>query len=187
MLHRIIDRVETRLLYCAARSSGGVARLDREGVRVFEPKDRIDPPEGREACPSSRHGGPDSLINRMFLVQLLIALGASALGSTRGLVEAYSALLGSVLSIVPNACFAFMVFGRHDRVPPGRELYQLYRAEVIKLLLVALLFAAVFRLVDELNVVALMISFIVVHASGLLVSMSAKAPGSARAAGDRPR
>lgn len=51
------------------------------------------------------------------------------------------------------------------------ELSRLYRAEVGRLIMTAVLFTTVFVLVKELNVIALLIGFISVHTVGVIAAM----------------
>lgn len=73
---------------------------------------------------------------------------------------AYSVLLGGMVCIFPNAYFAFLAF-RHSGARAARDVAKsLYRGEVGKFILTAVLFACVFVLIKPLSVGALFAMFI---------------------------
>ena len=116
----------------------------------------------------------DSLvIFRVLVWQLLVGTGlAAVLWGIYGNVAGYSALLGSLICVVPNAFLALrIVVPRRD--PGARALLRAaYIGELGKLALTVLFFGLVFALVRPLSAAALFAGFIatqLVAFSGLLM------------------
>jgi ATP synthase protein I len=90
---------------------------------------------------------------------MLIVLGL--LWSFESRLAAYSAVLGGLIYVVPNAYFAHRMFrfqgARNVRLMVG----DLFRAESIKLALTAVSFAAVFILIEPVHAPALLFTFAV--------------------------
>jgi ATP synthase protein I len=110
---------------------------------------------------------------KMLLAQVGVgAVLAVVLWSLLGNVAGYSALLGSLVCVVPNAFLALrLVLPRRD---PGAEalIRAAYIGELGKLALTVLLFVLVFTLVKPLSAAALFAGFIatqLVTLSGLLM------------------
>lgn len=116
------------------------------------------------------------MVRRIFLAQLLATLAATAAGALHGSHGAYSAFLGGLICLVPNAYFAWRVFGRASEGTPDRVFGGMLRAEVAKLALAGVMFAVVFATVQGLNVLALFVAYMAVHVAGAL----AAGAGSAR-------
>lgn len=93
------------------------------------------------------------------IVTLVVALAALAAEKNAAL----SALLGGTIATLGNLLFALWVFGPYRAQEPGGLLTRFYGAELLKLLLIALLFAATFVWVEPLNVVALFVAFFLVQ------------------------
>ena len=93
------------------------------------------------------------------VVTLVVATGALFFGAE----AAWSALGGGLIALLGNAAFAFWVFGAYRAQEPGKLLTRFYGAELLKLLLIATLFAATFLWVRPLNVVALFVAFFLVQ------------------------
>ena len=110
---------------------------------------------------------------KMLLAQVGVGtVLAVVLWSLLGNVAGYSALLGSLICVVPNAFLALrLVLPRRD---PGAEalIRAAYIGELGKLALTVLLFVLVFTLVKPLSAAALFAGFIatqLVTLSGLLM------------------
>ena len=80
-----------------------------------------------------------------------------------GTTAAWPAFLGGSVALVGNALFAALVFTTYRADEPGRLAMKLYAAEVAKLLLMALAFAAIFIWIRPLNVAALFVAFFMVQ------------------------
>lgn len=87
----------------------------------------------------------------------------------KGSVAGYSALIGGMIALLPNAYFAYKAF-RYFGARSARAIVQsLWSGEMGKLFLTAALFALVFVGVKELNVAALFAGY------GLVLGTSASA------------
>ena len=96
---------------------------------------------------------------------LLVAAGI-ALG--HGVEAAYSVLLGGLIALICDYCFARRVFRRYADRTPEEAAALMLRAEIVKLALAVLLFAAVFAFIMAVNVVALLAGFVLVKAAGVV-------------------
>ncbi len=100
-----------------------------------------------------------STIARVLMWQLLVGLGlAAVLWTLFGSVAGYSALLGSLVCVLPNAFLGLrLILPRRD---PGALKQAAWIGEMGKLALTVLLFALVFTSVKPLNAAALFAGFI---------------------------
>ena len=73
---------------------------------------------------------------------------------------AYSAALGGMAYIVPNACFAKYVFRHSAAESAHRAVRWFYVGEAVKVVTTVLIFAACFLLVDSLNAAAFFLTYI---------------------------
>jgi len=115
----------------------------------------------------------DLTIPRVLMWQFLVGLVlAAALWGVFGMVVGYSAALGSLISVIPNAFLALrLVVPRSD---PGAQalINAAWIGEIGKLALTVLFFTLVFTLVRPLSAAALFAGFIttqLVTFSGLLM------------------
>ena len=101
-----------------------------------------------------------STIARVLMWQLLIGLGlAAVLWTLFGNVAGYSALLGSLVCVLPNAFLGLrLILPRRD---PRALKQAAWVGEMGKLALTVLFFALVFTSVKPLNAAALFAGFIV--------------------------
>jgi len=99
----------------------------------------------------------------------MLVVAGVALGF--GVEAAYSALLGGMTSLVPDYYFARRVFRRYTDRSPVEIAALMLRAEVVKIILAALMFGAIFASVMALNVVALILGYLLVKATGVVVSV----------------
>jgi ATP synthase protein I len=96
-----------------------------------------------------------------------LLLAGTALGLL-GSVFAYSLLAGGLISVVPNAWFAAMVFRHSGARATGLVVRNAFMGELMKLVLIGAGFALVFVLVDPLHVPGLFSGFVLVHLAGLV-------------------
>jgi ATP synthase protein I len=99
----------------------------------------------------------------------MLAVAVASLG--HGVEAAYSALLGGMISLVPDYYFARRVFRRYTDRSPEEAATLMLRAEIVKLTLAVLMFAAVFAFIMALNVVALIMGFVLVKVTGVVASV----------------
>lgn len=111
-------------------------------------------------------------IKRLLLIQLvasvLCAIVALLIHTEAGL----SALIGGLASFAGNLLFAFWVFAPYQAQKPGGLLSRFYLAELAKLILIGLVFAAAIVWLKPLNVVALFSTFFIVQVLSPLLAHS---------------
>ncbi|MBJ6136358.1 ATP synthase subunit I [Marinobacter litoralis] len=85
---------------------------------------------------------------------------------TESRLAGYSAFIGGLIFVIPNAYFAHRTF----RYQGARQIHvavgNMFRAESIKLALTAIFFAAVFTLMEPVHVPALLFTFAVMVVLG---------------------
>lgn len=82
--------------------------------------------------------------------------------------SAWSAGLGGLISVIPNAYFANRVFRHAGARSIEKAVRSAYVGEVVKLLLMGTGFALVFALVESARVSAVFGGFLIVHVAGLV-------------------
>ncbi len=108
---------------------------------------------------------------RLFCVQTIVLLVITATLLLIQWVTAYSALLGGLIAIVPNAYFARWAF-RFSGAQVAVEVAQsFYRGEAGKFLLTAVLFASVFALVKPLDAVAVFLTYVFMVALNWILAL----------------
>jgi ATP synthase protein I len=110
------------------------------------------------------------LSNRVVLAQSAVTLGVSFLLLLLDWVHAYSGLIGGGIATLGNALFAHRVFVRYQAQEPGRLLARFYGAEIQKLILTGLLFAAAVVWIKPLSLGALFGMFLFVQMVPILYS-----------------
>ena len=123
------------------------------------------------------------LLKAVALTQSLVTLGVTALAMLYDAAAVYSALLGGGIALVISIYFGVRVMRRPPEGSPQEVAGQVYRAEVAKLLISAVLFAAVFALTDWLNGLAFFSAFGLAYLGGGVVALivsSKVEPGSER-------
>jgi ATP synthase protein I len=105
-------------------------------------------------------------LGRWFQLELLVLIILAALWTIESRLAGYSALVGGLIFVIPNAYFAH----REYRFQGARQMHlavgNLFRAESIKLALTAVFFAAVFILMEPVHVPALLFTFAVMVVTG---------------------
>ena len=96
----------------------------------------------------------------VLLWQMLATLGLALVLWSIGTVEAYSALLGGLICVIPNAYLAGRLLLKSGSGDSQGFLRAAFAGEAIKLLLMGALFALVFQYVKPLNVLVLFVGFI---------------------------
>lgn len=95
-------------------------------------------------------------------------LAAAGIALGHGVEAAYSVLLGGLIALVCDFCFARRVFRRYQDRTPEQAAALMLRAEIVKLALTVLMFAAVFAFIMAVNVLALLLGFVLVKAAGMV-------------------
>ena len=107
---------------------------------------------------------PDALqAKRVLSIQVVMTLALSAVALIFGGMVALSVLIGAGVCTLANALFALLVFRRYRAQEPGLLVMRFYGAEIGKLALILVLFAAAFVWVDGLNLPALLGAYFVVQ------------------------
>ncbi len=83
-------------------------------------------------------------------VTLAVSLGVVVLDRN----AAYSAALGGIITVVGTTYAALRIFRFDSKGSPDRELFNVYRAEVGKLVMIGGLCAVTFVLVDSVHIAA---------------------------------
>ena len=152
------------------RNHNATDRRLADGRGVFSAGGRRDlNDQGHELVPTSS----GSVVGRVLLAQLGLSVVLAALfWGMKGTVSGYSALLGGLTCVIPNAFLALrLVVPRRDP-GPGALVRAAYIGETGKLALTVIMFTIVFSLVRPLAAGALFAGFIaaqLVTLSGLLM------------------
>lgn len=100
---------------------------------------------------------------RFVLAQLLTALVLSAILLIFDCVVAYSSLVGGLIATLANAWFALKVFRTEPTVAAETLLTTFYVGEIYKFVFTGAMFVIAFVLIKPLSVVALLITYFIVH------------------------
>ena len=100
-----------------------------------------------------------------FAATLIVSVIAAALGGGPAM---WSAMLGGLCCVVPNALFALRLFSA-ARKPEGASANTFFIGEFIKIALTVALLAATARLYHDLNWLALLAAFIVAAKSYIIL------------------
>jgi ATP synthase protein I len=117
---------------------------------------------------TAKHASP---FGRFIWAEALVMLAVAGVALGHGVEAAYSALLGGMISLVPDYYFARRVFRRYTDRSPVEVAGIMLRAEIVKVTLAVLMFVAVFAFIMALNVLALLAGFLLVKATGVVVSV----------------
>ncbi|RTZ73048.1 MAG: hypothetical protein DSZ02_08195 [Gammaproteobacteria bacterium] len=121
-----------------------------------------------------RHTPDRKKVLRLLRYQVFMLLPVSLGALVFGELAAWSALIGGMVALAANVLFAVVVFGNYQAAQAGSLVVRFYAAEVLKLVVVGLAFAALFIWMKQLNVAALFVAFFVVQVvSPLLAHLSA--------------
>lgn len=87
-----------------------------------------------------------------------------------GTTMAFSALLGGLISALPNSYFALHAFRYQGARNADKIVKSFVRGELGKIIITVVLFALSFALITSLNEIALILGFIVTHFAGVMMS-----------------
>ena len=108
-------------------------------------------------------------IRRLMALQSSIALLISAVFLVQDLVAGYSALLGAAAAVLPSFYFTLKAFAFAGARSTPRMVSAMQQGAGGKLILTAVIFTAVFVLIEPINITALIFTFVVmvlVNATG---------------------
>lgn len=100
---------------------------------------------------------------RILLMQLAAALLIPLGALVHSPLAAASALVGGGIATVANAFFAAWMFGQYRAQDPQAIVLKMYGGELLKLVLIALVFIAVFVWMKPLILPAVLSAFLVVQ------------------------
>ncbi len=105
---------------------------------------------------------------RILITQAAITAICVIVCSLFGFVAFYSALLGGLACIIPNAYAIWRVFGNRRAPHPAdpRVFGIMLRTEMIKIVITGCVFAAIFYLISPINPIAMFAAFTVVTFAG---------------------
>lgn len=98
---------------------------------------------------------------RWLIAESALLIVLSVLWSFESRLAGYSAVLGGLIYVIPNAYFAHRVFRFQGARNMRLMVSDLFRAESVKLALTAVFFAAVFILIKPVHAPALLFTFAV--------------------------
>ena len=110
-------------------------------------------------------------VYRVIVAQLamtiFIAVGSLLISGT---VLAYSALVGGLISALPNSYFALHAFRYQGARNAQNVVKGFIRGELGKIIITVMLFALSFTLITSLNELALILGFTLTHFTGVVMS-----------------
>ena len=106
-------------------------------------------------------------VYRIPLVQFALTIAIALVSLFHSQEAAISALAGGLISLIPNAYFVYLAFRHSGAQQISQVLNNLYKGGAWKMVLRALGFALVFKLLNPLNITALFAGFLLVQASNL--------------------
>lgn len=108
-------------------------------------------------------------MRRLVILQLVTTLAVAGIaGLIGGMAALWSALLGGLCCVVPNALFALRLFANAQKVA-GANPMSFFIGELIKILLTLGLLGIIGWLYHDLNWLALIVGFIVALKSYILL------------------
>lgn len=116
---------------------------------------------------SSIKAPPIYKVTALQLLFLLVLCAAAAI--LTGWIDAYSLLIGGLISALPGALFAKKVFKYRGARSTDLIVKEMYSGEAQKLVLMGAGFAVSFIVVEPLNAMALFSGFVLVHITGVLM------------------
>ena len=103
---------------------------------------------------------------RILVTQSIVVAACTVVASVFGLVHMFSAILGGVVCIVPNAYAIWRAFESGRSKADSGVVGLMLRAEVAKFVLTGLLFALIFAVIPDVEPVTLLLVFAVAMFAG---------------------
>ncbi len=105
---------------------------------------------------------------RILITQTAVTVIGTFVAAFFGFTALYSALLGGLACIVPNAYAIWRVFGHNRALHPSdpRVFGVMLRTELVKIAITGCVFAAIFWLVSPINPISMFAVFSVVTFAG---------------------
>ncbi|RKR72134.1 ATP synthase protein I [Marinobacter nauticus] len=105
-------------------------------------------------------------LGKWLIIEMAVLLILSLLWLLESCLAGYSALIGGLIFVIPNAYFAHRAYRYQGARQMHLAVSNIFRAESIKLALTAVFFAAVFTLMEPVHVPALLFTFAVMVVLG---------------------
>jgi len=105
-------------------------------------------------------------LGKWLIIEMAVLLIVSLLWLLESRLAGYSALIGGLIFVIPNAYFAHRAYRYQGARQMHLAVSNIFRAESIKLALTAVFFAAVFTLMEPVHVPALLFTFAVMVVLG---------------------
>ena len=110
-------------------------------------------------------------VYKVTIAQLAVSIFVAVISLLiSGTVLAYSALLGGLISTVPNSYFAFHAYRYQGARNAQKVVKGFIRGELGKIIMTVVLFALSFTLFTSLNELALILGFTLIHFVGVVMS-----------------
>ena len=106
------------------------------------------------------------IVAQLIATAFITAISLLFLGS----VTAYSALLGGLISALPNSYFALQAFKYQGARNADKVVKSFIKGELGKIAITIVLFALSFTLITNLSELALILGFITTHFVGVMMS-----------------
>ncbi len=110
-------------------------------------------------------------VYKVIIAQLAVTIFIAVISLLiSGTVLAYSALLGGLISTLPNGYFALHAFRYQGARNAQNVVKGFIRGELGKIIITVVLFALSFTLITSLNELALILGFTLIHFVGVVMS-----------------
>lgn len=126
-----------------------------------------------------------SFVGRILRAELMVAFAVTAIALVQGEEAAYSAFLGGLACLIPDAYFAVRVFGRSGAGSAEHTAGSMLRAEVAKLILSVVVLGFIFAFIKNLNMLALVPGYVLVKIAGVVAMVRGSDTRRANASGNQ--
>ncbi len=109
-------------------------------------------------------------VKRALVAQLGVTIALALALIFYGHIAAYSALLGGMIYTIANTYAGWRIFSRKQNDSVHGELYNFYRAEFGKLLMIGALCAATFAAIKAINVLAFVAGCVAAMIAGVVIA-----------------
>lgn len=110
-------------------------------------------------------------VYKVIIAQLAVTVFIAVISLlASGTVLAYSALLGGLISALPNSYFALHAYRYQGARNSQNVVKGFIRGELGKIIMTVVLFALSFTLITNLNELALILGFTLIHFTGVVMS-----------------
>jgi len=111
---------------------------------------------------------------RFIITQLAATIVLFAVSLIFDFIIAYSSLTGGLIATLANAWFALKVFRSKPTIKPEILLTTFYVGEIYKFVFTGAMFVIAFVMIKPINVVALLMTYFLIHLTPALVNVFSK-------------